>query len=96
MPVKRIRLLLVTALASLGVAACAANEADPDYEYPAAHARNDVICKTVKRTGSHTRVQRCRTRWQIEQERRAALDEVGMLRTMGGRAPTPQPPPTPP
>ena len=55
-------------------AAAAKGEPDP----------NQIICTFEKDTGSNIPEKVCRTRWQIEQERREAADYVDHPRSSGG------------
>lgn len=82
------KILIMAAMAVI-FAACATGENQPDKQL----ARNfdpmdDVICTRERTTGSHLPVRVCRTKRQIEEERRAALEAVGPLRTMGGNEPS--------
>lgn len=43
-----------------------------------------VICKRQRPLGTHVAVKVCKTESQIEAERKAAQDSMGMLRTISG------------
>lgn len=80
--------VLLAATAIVGIAACATNETESEPVYAAAtEAREEVICRKQRTVGSHVPKVVCRTRGQMDDERREALDSVGMLRTMGGDEP---------
>jgi hypothetical protein len=51
------------------------------------------VCRKRRPIGSHIPVTVCKTRGQIDGDREAALNSVGMLRTISGGLPTPPPPP---
>jgi hypothetical protein len=86
--------ILLAATASIGMVACATNESQQDGLYSSAReAGDEVICRKQRPVGSHVPVLVCRTRRQMDRERDAAVDSVGILRTMTGDLP---PPPSPP
>ena len=103
MPGKRIHSLLLALAAFLGVSACASNESPSETDIQAAidadaaaDARAEVVCRKRRPVGSHIPVMVCKTRGQMDRDREAALDSVGMLRTLTGDLPTPPPQPRPP
>lgn len=75
------------------LAACATSET-PDAnrtELGSAQAGNaELVCRTVKRVGSHRRTQVCKTPDEIEEERRDARE------ALEGNVPGSQPPGVPP
>lgn len=100
MPAKRIHVLLLALSTSIGVAACATGESTPDSDIQASidadaatDARAELVCRKRRPIGSHIPVTVCKTRGQIDGDREAALNSVGMLRTISGGLPTPPPPP---
>lgn len=85
MPKEYFHAMLLLAMTSIGMAACAGNENRSKEEYLAGRPPEDeLICRRQRPVGSHVPVHICRTRAQVEADREAALNEVGPLRTMGG------------
>ena len=97
---KQFYAILLAIAAPVGIVACATSESGQDASYSSvSEARDDVICRRQRTVGSHVPVRVCQTRGQMERDREAALNEVGMLRTMSGdlrSAPPPPPPASPP
>lgn len=77
----------------LALTACASTEtpsADRTELGSASTADAELVCRTVKRVGSHRRTQVCKTPDEIEEERRDARE------AMEGNVPGSQPPGVPP
>ena len=76
-------LLLSTSI----LAACAAQPPAPapaDAAVPVAASQSDSICSKEYPTGSHIAVTTCRTREQVEAERRAGTKDMERAQTGGG------------
>ena len=85
---KYIQSILIIAATNLSIVACASGETElDDQQVNNLPATDEVVCRRERHVGSHVPVMICRTRRQMEEDRREALEAVGPLRTMGGDEP---------
>jgi hypothetical protein len=68
------------------VAELEVNEAG-EYVFPEDDKANEIVCRRYRTVGSHLPKRVCKTRREMEEEQREALESVGPLRTMGGDEP---------
>ena len=89
---KHIQSILIIAATTLTIVACASGETQSDdQQVNNLPASDEVVCRRERHVGSHVPVMICRTRRQMEEDQREAMDAVGPLRTMGGNE-SPSPP----
>ena len=87
---KYIQTVLIIAATSLTIVACATSETEPDAQHVYNFEdkdKDEVICRRQRTFGSHVTKVVCRTRGQIEEDQRAAMEMLGPLRPMGGDEP---------
>jgi len=85
---KVIQSMLIMAAMSLIIVACATDETQPDYlQVYNDDERDEVVCRGERTFGSRVVKLVCRTKGEIEEDQRRAMQMTGPLRTMGGDEP---------